>query len=55
MFAPDGARVGELEAPVDVEPVSITRDALVGIHRDELGVESVRVYALERSAGGARP
>jgi hypothetical protein len=55
VFAPDGARVAEVEAPADVEPVSITRDALVGIHRDELGVESVQVYALERSAPGARP
>jgi hypothetical protein len=49
VFAPDGTQVTEVEIPADVQPVSITRDALIGIHRDDLDVESVRVYELERS------
>jgi hypothetical protein len=49
VFAPDGSQVTEIDVPADLQPVSITRDAVVGIHRDDLDVESVRVYALERS------
>jgi hypothetical protein len=45
----DGSRAGEVFVPANVSPVQITVDRLVGIHHDELGVESVRVYALVRA------
>jgi hypothetical protein len=49
VLAPDGTRVTEIDLPADLQPVSITRDAVIGIHRDALDVEYVRVYELERS------
>lgn len=48
IFAPDGRRVGAVRMPDGLEPTDITRDAVVGIHRDELGVEAVRVHRLRR-------
>lgn len=44
----DGMEVGRVRVPPGLEPVRITTEAVVGIHRDELGVESVRVHALKR-------
>ena len=44
-----GRRVGSLAVPEDFEPLSIDSDHLIGVRRDELGVESVRVYRIERS------
>ena len=40
--------MGSVELPSELEPHQITSDAVVGIVRDELGVESVRVHSLER-------
>jgi hypothetical protein len=37
-----------LHLPAELQPIQVTRDAVVGIARDELGVEYVRVYPLER-------
>ena len=48
VFSPEGDRVGTMKVPGEIEPVRITTDAVVGIRRDELGVESVRVHRLER-------
>ena len=48
VISPEGAEVGWLEMPEGLEPVQITSDAVVGIYRDELGVESVRVHSLSR-------
>jgi hypothetical protein len=49
VFSPSGDRVGQVAIPDDLEPIQITRDAVVGIRIDELGVQYVRVYALTRS------
>jgi hypothetical protein len=35
--------------PDDLEPLAIDSDHLIGVRRDELDVESVRVYRIERS------
>lgn len=48
IVSPSGGRVGEIELPAKLSPVQITNDALVGIRRDSLGVESVEVYRLAR-------
>jgi hypothetical protein len=48
IVSPDGDDVGAIDLPADVEPLHITRDAVVGIARDELGVEYVRAYTLTR-------
>ena len=49
IISPDGTEVGSVNVPHDLEPVQITVDAVVGIARDEVGLESVRVHALRRS------
>jgi hypothetical protein len=49
IIAPDGRQVGTIDVPRDIEPTYITADAVVGIARDEFGVESVRVHALRRA------
>lgn len=51
LFSPSGAALPSVAVPSRLEPVSITRDAVVGIQRDELGVESVCVHRLERGSG----
>ena len=48
ILTPDGRRVGAVRMPDGLEPTDITRDAVVGIHRDEVGVETVRVHRLRR-------
>jgi len=48
VLSADGAEVGWIDVPEGLEPAQITADDLVGIHRDELGVESVRVHGLSR-------
>lgn len=45
---PGGSKIGSLELPAGLELTQVTSDAVVGIRRDELGVESVHVYALSR-------
>jgi hypothetical protein len=44
----DGVVLNTVGLPLDLEPTQITRDVVVGIVRDELGVEYVAVYPLER-------
>lgn len=48
ILSPAGARVGSVNVPGDLELVQITSNAIIGIARDELGVESVRVHELKR-------
>jgi hypothetical protein len=43
-----GVEVGWVDVPAGLEPASITASEVVGVHRDELGVESVRVHRLQR-------
>lgn len=44
----DGERVHRLDLPSDFEPLRAGDDWVVGIQRDPLGVESVRVHAVRR-------
>jgi hypothetical protein len=48
VLSPTGAEVGWLDVPDGFEPALVTRNAVVGVHRDELDVESVRVHRLAR-------
>jgi hypothetical protein len=48
IVSPDGATVKDIELPAELSPVQITTDALVGVQRDSLGVESVHVYRVVR-------
>jgi hypothetical protein len=48
IISPSGVAAGLVEMPQDLQPVQITADAVVGIARDDLGVESVRVHTLQR-------
>jgi hypothetical protein len=48
IFSPEGDQVRTVDIPEDLEPIRITADAIVGIARDSLGVESVRVHTLRR-------
>jgi hypothetical protein len=49
VFSVDGAWLGSLEMPEGFDPLEVGEDYLLGVWRDELDVESVRVYGLERS------
>lgn len=49
ILSADGVEVGAVEIPAGLRPAQITADALVGIWRDSLGVESVRVHDLRRN------
>jgi len=48
VLSPSGADVGSIRMPGQFEPSQITTSQIVGIRRDDLGVESVRVYSLTR-------
>jgi hypothetical protein len=48
VFDPDGRWLGTVETPVGVRPYQIGRDFLLGRHRDDLGVERIRVYDLAK-------
>jgi hypothetical protein len=48
ILSPVGSSVGTVKMPDRFEPSWITRDQVVGIHRDDLGVELVQVRALKR-------
>lgn len=51
LFTREGAPAGSVEIPAGLEPTWIGEDRLVGIRRDPLGVESVRVHELQRQPG----
>lgn len=48
VFSPEGVEVRSIAVPEGLELWQVQADAVVGVHRDPLGVESVRVHALER-------
>jgi hypothetical protein len=48
VFSPEGVEVGSMFVPEGLELWQVQSNAVVGVHRDPLGVESVRVHALER-------
>jgi len=46
VVGPEGEWLGTVEVPTGFTPHQIDDDLLVGVHRDEMGVEQVRVYRL---------
>jgi hypothetical protein len=48
VFGPDGDRVAVVRVPAGLVPTHIASHAVAGVHRDDDGVESVRVHALRR-------
>lgn len=48
ILALDGSEVSSVRVPDELRLLRVERDAVVGLHRNELGVESVRVHRLER-------
>jgi hypothetical protein len=48
VFAPDGRRLGTIEIPDPFELGAITFDRIYGVWTDDLDVETVRVFALDR-------
>ena len=48
MFTADGRYGGSVEVPDGLAVTQITRAAVVGIRRDELGVETVHVHRVNR-------
>ena len=49
VLTPDGEPLPPLSVPPDLELIQVTGDRLVGIAKDDLGVESVRVHAVVRN------
>lgn len=50
-----GRRVTTITVPDDFEPARVYEDRLIGIRRNPLDVESVRVYGIERVGDGGTP
>ena len=50
VFDAQGRLLGSVDMPEALRPTQIGRDYVLGVWRDELGVESVRLYALEKPA-----
>lgn len=48
IFAPDGTWLGEVEVPGTFDVTDIGRDYVLGVYRDELDEQSVRMYRLIR-------
>jgi hypothetical protein len=48
VVSPQGQLAGTIRLPDDLEPTYISTDAVVGVRRDTLGVESVALHALSR-------
>lgn len=48
VFGPDGRMLGLLETPVGLSVSEIGEDYILGVSRDELGVERVELWPLER-------
>lgn len=48
VLTPEGEEAGTVEIPDGLEPYQITEDEVVGIYRDETGVEFVAVHVLRR-------
>jgi hypothetical protein len=52
IFNPEGRLLGEVKTPAGLDLHQIGQDFLLGVWRDELDVQYVRMYALERASGG---
>jgi hypothetical protein len=50
VLSAEGDAAAMIDVPPDLELVRITADAVVGISRDALGVERVRVHRLRRTS-----
>jgi hypothetical protein len=48
VYTSNGEKVAEVSVPAGLQPTFIDERHVVGIHRDELGLETVRVYELTR-------
>ncbi len=48
VFDPVGVFLGSVHVPADLRLTHVGRDAVFGVHRDEFGLETVRVYDLHR-------
>ena len=48
LFDPEGVRAGRLTLPERFNPVEIGPDYILGVGWDEMNVEYVRMYGLER-------
>ena len=48
----DGRDLGEAVLPAGFRPHSITGDEIIGVWTDDLGIEYLRVYALDAPVGG---
>lgn len=48
IFSPGGKRVASVDAPEHLELRAVTSDAVVGVRRNDLGVEFVEVHSLVR-------
>jgi len=46
VYRPDGVQLGNVEIPVGFRVSEIGADYVLGIARDELGVERVQMYAI---------
>jgi hypothetical protein len=49
IFAPDGVWLGELEVPETFDITDIGEDYVLGVYRDELDEQSIRMYDLIRT------
>ncbi len=47
VYGPDGEEVGEVRVPAGFRPLDVGRLQVIGIWKDHLGVEHVRVYAVD--------
>jgi hypothetical protein len=52
IFDPEGVRTGRLTLPPRFNPSEIGSDYILGVGWDELRVEYIRMYGLERPPGG---
>lgn len=48
VLAPDGSEVGPIQIPDALELLRVDSDIVIGVRRDEFGVESVQVHRLQR-------
>jgi len=48
IFDPEGMLAGRATLPPHVYPIEIGRDYLIGAYRDDVGVEYLHLYAVER-------
>jgi hypothetical protein len=49
IFSATGRYLGDLAVPAGFTPLSWSDDLVAGVWRDDLGVERIRVYRIERS------